>query len=373
MKKLLFLICCLPFLSGCFEEEYTVQNSTEFFVMIDDEFFNRDGPCDIDIGDKVKFLKGSPKICKGGTDRVTLENLSIKKTCRLKCMEKVTTNEQSQDKKYIERVSEKWATMPSHRDRLRPIYINLETSKITRDEDGRKKVYVETMQEGTNHNSLDTFEISCLKPETLTKMSKNQGTIAWEYTENFDNHERKYYYQYLHKKYDDELKVRFFVAKHFPLADKFGEGSDFRLFEERPNLNFLSEEDIEKLGPMMSTSGALSLGSAGRNCHSNELIKNQRDKNPELEISKKYGTKHTVWFLETYNGEKESKYVKNQYCDVTYDMFDEKFEKDVMAKNIEDFRSRSDGKPTNRFNYNLGSYCSEFFESFLEKAKKLKF
>ena len=91
MKKLLFLICCLPFLSGCFEEEYTVQNSNEFLVMIDDVFFSRDGPCDIDIGDKVKFLKGSPKICKGGTDSVSIENLSIEKTCRLKCMELADT------------------------------------------------------------------------------------------------------------------------------------------------------------------------------------------------------------------------------------------------------------------------------------------
>ena len=59
-------------------------------------------------------------------------------------------------------------------------------------------------------------------------------------------------------------------------------------------------------------------------------------------------------------GEKESKYVKNQYCDVTYDMFDENFEKEINAKNYVELRG-------------IGGYCSGFFESFLEKAKKLKF
>lgn len=361
MKKLLFLICCLPFLSGCFEEEYTVQNSNEFLVMIDDVFFNRDGPCDIDIGDKVKFLKGSPKICKGGTDPVTLENLSIKKTCRLKCMKRVTNNEQSMDNRYfIDRVSEKWATVAdSTREYISPEYINLETSKITRDEDGRKKVYVETIQKDwMDRNSLDAIEISCLKPETLEKMSKNQGIIAREYidTNTYNNTEKTI----IHKKYEDELKVRVYVAKQFPLADKFGEGSDFRLFPGHPDV---SEEERKQHGRLMSAAGfQLTTGGPSR-CKTNEVIKNQRDKNPETEKSYD-GKESEKWYLWGYLGEKESNYVKNQYCDVTYDMFDERFERLINAKNYEEFRG---------INGYIGGYCSGYFESFLEKAKKLKF
>ena len=361
MKKLLFLICCLPFLSGCFEEEYTVQNSNEFLVMIDDVFFNRDGPCDIDIGDKVKFLKGSPKICKGGTDPVTLENLSIKKTCRLKCMEKVSTNEQNLDNNeqnldnryFIDRVSKKWAAiLDSTRETQMPRYINLETSKITRDEDGRKKVYVETIKKDwTNRNSLDAFEISCLKPETLEKMSKNQGTIAREYIESNTR-------TFIHKKYEDELKVRVYVAKQFPLADKFGESSDFRVFPGHPDAN---EEYRKQYGRLMSAAG-LPLKLDGTSlCKTNEWIKNQRDKNPERTKKDSYGGAYEKWALWGYRGEKESKYVKNQYCDVTFDMFDENFEKQMNAKNYEEFGG------------SIGGYCSGFFESFLEKAKKLKF
>lgn len=358
MKKLLFLICCLPFLSGCFEEEYTVQNSNEFLVMIDDVFFNRDGPCDIDIGDKVKFLKGSPKICKGGTDPVTLENLSIKKTCRLKCMKRVTNNEQSLDNRYfIDRLSEKWATVAdSTREDTNPKYINLETSKITQDEDGRKKVYVETIKERRDRNSLDAFEISCLKPETLEKMSKNQGTIAREYIHTYNNTEKTI----IHKKYEDELKVRVYVAKQFPLADKFGEGSDFRVFPGNP---YYSEEDRKQYGRLISGTG-LYLSISGSRCKPNELIKNQRDKNPETKKNRVTGEEETKWQLWDYMGEKESKYVKNQYCDLTYDMFDENFEKAVNAKNYEEFK---------KFSGIIGGYCSGYFESFLEKAKKIKF
>ena len=60
--------------------------------------------------------------------------------------------------------------------------------------------------------------------------------------------------------------------------------------------------------------------------------------------------------LSDCRGEKESKYVENRYCDVTFDMFNEKFEKQINAKNYEEFSG-------------ISEYCSGYFESF-RKGKK---